>query len=779
MNTVKILLITAAILFSGATEVFPAQVYTVGGEGESAVKTITEGVAKLRTGDTLAITPGRYHESIKIPCDDITIIGTAPGVILDGSIEVTASEFQPVDGRKGVFAFKLPKSAPTWRYDVIPWMWFNGIMLISSKTPLGPEKNQMSFYVSHRPKLLELNIDGKSIPADAKIVIPVVRYLIDIGKHKNIRIRGLQFTRCANFAIYGRAAKNVRIEYCWAYWCGGGFFGGSDSYLARNTATLCNASGIRNSSNSTIEENLVVATRLGWDARQRWAGTMKTNAVSRCLWRRNWIMDEYRGGLTRAGHRSFVRIWKFSSGLWPDINCYDNAYINNAIARLGHAGIYLEYTAKRNTAMFNAIQDCSMGITVRQGSQNLVTRNWVWDRDYLGWGKVNTESYCAWGQGYDEITGKPLTEFQNHAMWGRQYLEGLNLWHAYDGMYEASRDNVFIGNLVQVSGRAVSVPFAQVKLEAQPAKKDKDGGLVPVDPKKVWVPAPWPDEKQRSALVPPRPLSNRYDLNYYDRPANDKDFAWLGDHTAGDFKQFQKETGWELNGKLGRFTTKTIGLEPLWTLCWAALDRDTPVAILHDPTFETPSAPKCREPLFWRASHMRPGYAMRAPATAWQLARKQEPEGRNGGLCLYILGTTKQKKRSAGKVTYVPFEETIGWTSASVPVKPGTTMGLDFWMKCVDVKPGENSNGVLVTMNYTDACGFSVGRKVVVGKGGDEKHASGSYEYTNIKAESKVPEGACWMNVFLGLEPSEGKVLFDDCRINLVDPAPPSFDKRK
>jgi len=746
--------------FLGGLALCGAEVYVVGGKGPQGVATIAEGVAKLKPGDTLKILPGTYHERIKIPCDNVTIVGGGPGVVLDGSKEVPPADFKPVDGRKGVFSWALPKGAPTWRGTRPPWMWYNGVKLLWSDKPLDPEKNQMSFHIDHKTKRLEINIDGKPLAPDAEIVVPVVDYLVDATGRNDVR--------------------NLRVEYCHVYLCGGGIYCQGDAHIAHNTARLCNASGIgQGGSDCLIENNLVTETRISWDNVQRWAGTIKHNSSSRSTYRQNWILENPQGGLTNVGHRKVVRIWKFASGLWPDINCYNNSYVNNAVARVGHAGVYIEHTSKRNVVMYNAIQDCSMGITFRQGSENIALRNWVWDRDFLGWGKLDTTGYCSWGHGYDEQTGKPLTEFQEHPMWGRQHLEGICLWHAFDGMDEASVFNSVIGNLIQVSGRAVSVPFASFELQEQAVDKDGEKRNVPVDAKKKWVHAPMPGPADRGKIPPPRPFTNSLDGNYYDRPAGDSDFAWLGNKVARTFEQYRKATGWDTNGHQGRFTTSVIGLEPLWTIPWAAREKDMPVAILHDPSFETASSLQFREPLFWHASHIRPGYAMRPPATAWQPARTIKDQGRGGGRCLYILGASKVKKRVRGKVIDEDFTETIGWTSASVPVMPGTTMGMDFWMKCADVKPSKPGTGAVVAMRFVDSCGFPAGETVLVGAGGDDKRMSGNFDWVNVKGESKVPKTARWMSVFMGLQPADGKVCYDDVRINLVDPAPPSFDKRK
>jgi len=781
MRKMQMLILIATVALGSMVPV-QGETYFVGNGDEAQLAAVLE---KVQPGDTIRLGPGRYRSGIIVPCDNLTIEAAGPKVILDGSVEVKAVDFRPVEGRPGVYAWPLPKEMSRWYRTKAPWIWFGNIMLFAADDELDAVKDLMSFYINSKTRQLEVNITGKDMPKDAVFTVPVVTYLIDAENRNGLTVRGLELTRSAAHAIRNAGGRDMRVEYCHVYWCGDGIYAGDNAVVARCTTAFNNANGIQHGGdNGLVEQNLVVSTRIAWDGLQRWAGTIKHNATSRTTFRQNWIVDSSKPGWVKAGPVKKLRIWKFSSGLWPDINCYNNNYYNNAIARMGHAGIYIEHTARGNVVMYNAVQDCSMGITIRQGGHNLVTRNWIFDREYLGWGKVDTTGYCAYGPGFDKETGKEITTPEQHPMWGKQYLEGLCLWHAYDGMVDASMDNAIFGNLVQVSGHAVSVPFATFTWETQPAGKPDERGLIPVDKKKKWVAAPLPGLDGHEAVPPSRPFTNELQRNYYDRPADDRDFAWLGDKVAPTFSDYRAQTGWDSMGKVGRFTVdETLGVEPIWTIPWAALDKETPVAILHDPTFETASVLDFRQPMFWTASHMVPGYSSRLPATTWTPKRRQAPLGRgdavNGTRCLYLMGTTTTKKRVKGKLVKVPWTETISWTSAAIPVKPGTTMGLDFWMKGVDLKPAQKGTGAKVTVRFTDACGFDRGEVVVVGIGAHENLMSGTYDYTNVVGKAKVPEGGCWMRVVIALEPSDGILTVDDFRIGMVDPVPPSLKKRK
>lgn len=756
-----------AIIYSGKT-------LMVGGGGTDAFATIAQAVAKLQPGDTLTIAPGVYHESIQIPCDNVAIVAAGPGVVLDGSVTLGASDFAPVEGRPGVFVWKLPARAPTGKESRTPWIWLGEQKLIPSFVPLATQKDQMAFYIDEAAKTLEVNIDGKSMPADAKFVVPVEEFLVNADGRKNVTVRGLELTRSASYAISGEDGEALHVEFCKIEWIGDGISVPSNSYIAGNTIRFANGNGIHQSKSydCVIAENLVVGTRICWDGLQRWAGTIKANTSSRNLYRENWIMDQVNiGGKTKVGHREIIRGSMFASGLWPDINCFENAYFNNAIARMGHAGIYIEFTANRNTVQFNAIQDCAMGITVRQGSANIIARNWVFTNDYLGWGAVDTTEYCSYGSGFSK-TGEPVKTPEQSPVWGKQYLEGLCLWHAYDSFHDKSKDNAYIGNLIQVSARAVSVPVARAT-KAKEEFKQNELGLVVMDRRMQYEAVALPDIKAATTVAPvPSPFDNRLDGNFYDRPADDKDFAWLGDKVAGNFQDYRQQTAWDGGGQVGRFTTKAIRLEPLWTIPAGAM-KDQPVAILYDPTLQTSSAGDFRVPMLWEGSHVQLDYvAPKPPVTYWAQNTKggDMETGRRGKWCLNLKNATTFDAK--------PVTQSATWQTVRLPVRAGLTFELDMWMRSQDVKPGQQG-GTSVRIVFYDACGFEVGQNVVIGKGAHEELAGGSFDWTNVVSTAKAPANAAWMRVILTLPPVEGKVSFDEVKIGMIDPVSPSFETRK
>ncbi|MBD3391097.1 MAG: hypothetical protein GF418_03490 [Chitinivibrionales bacterium] len=707
---------------------------TVGGKTKSSVPTISRALRRAKPGDTIAVSPGIYHERVVLPCDGIRIVADKPGVVLDGATVVEGSAFRAARNRPGVFSWPLPEGSSS----TIPWLWYNDEMLICRLEPLTSEKDHMCFHVDTGHRRVEINVNGKKMPGAAKITIPVVGPLIEINGHREVLVRGMHLTRSAGQAIDATGSERLTVEHCLITRAGGtGIRGGHNAHYVRNTIMECNGNAIwqgDGDDESLIEENLVVANAINWDPLEHWAGNLKQNGGSRCLYRQNWVMD-HTPGPVKVGPHTRVFSHCFATGIWPDINCNNNAYMGNACARLPHAGMYIEHTADGNIAAYNCLQDCAMGITLRQAKANLVTRNWVFNREFFGWGQTHVSRYAAFGRGFDEV-GKPITQAAESAMWGRQLFEGLCVWHAYDEFQEASAYNSLHANLIQVSGRAVSVPMASHS---------------------------WPSADEREKAPPPGVLTNRLEGNYYDRMEGDSDFALLAQEQISDFETYRKHTGWDANAHTGRFSPDVLGLEPIWTLPWAARHSDVPVAILHDPTLQVRSENGIDEPMFWRSSHPQRDWINTPPQARWDRNDTGAHAGRRG--VLFLQSTSRSKGR--------PFGQTITWTSAAIPVKPGITMAVDMWAKAEDVAPVNEGTGVSVVVRFLDAFGFESGRAALVNKDTRADLLAGTYDWTRVEARATAPEGACWMTVVMGLAPSDGKVCFDDIHIQLVDPPAP------
>ncbi|MBN1669590.1 MAG: right-handed parallel beta-helix repeat-containing protein [Kiritimatiellae bacterium] len=676
----------------------------VGGEGPNSAKTLAEGAARLQPGWTLEIMPNTYHEAIRVRCDDVRIEARGPGVVLDGSIGVKAAAFTPVEGRKGVFAWPLPANA----FMAAPWVFVGRDMLLCHRRPL-EEADRMYFFMDREARMLQVNIDGESLPTNTVVRVPTIKSLLDLNRRRNVRVRGLELIRAAGTAIEARDTQGARIEYCVIRQAGdNGISGGHDGVFSRNVIKLCNGNAIHfGGSGSLVEENLLVANGLGWTGARNWVGGFKQNHGGHCTYRHNWVVDQLpRRVKVGPQIKEFSRYG--GTGFWFTLDCYNNTLVCNSLARLPRAGIFIEHFANRNVLLYNAVQDCAAGLVFLEGSANLAARNWIWDSAFFGLPRAAPDD--------DEAPS------------------GINLLGTHTGQ---TRDNCVVQNLVQVSGHAVKVPI------------DAREGA-------------WPREEERARRPPPAVLSNQLSANYYGRSPQDATFALLGTAVMPTLERYQGRSGWDLNAESGPFSPAVLGLTPLWTVPWAALDLKTPVAMLYDPSLEMASSTDSKLPLFWHGSHVKTGPASSPPATAYSTG------GRAGGKCLQVWNTVKRGDKAV--------DASPAWTSAAIPVKPGTTMHVSLWIKADDVRPAEQEAGcVVAAVLFEGPTGFVVEEKALVGWGTNPKLAAGSYDWTRVQEDVKVPAGSAWMIVAGALEPGEGKAYFDDVVVNLKNPAPPAL----
>jgi hypothetical protein len=736
------------------------QIYMVGGDTGT---TITDGVAKLQSGDTLRILPGTYHATINVPCDNVTIEGAGPGVILDGSVTLTAQELTPAAERPGVFTWQLPADADTQ----LPWIFYEGKPMIYTKAPLNPAKQAWCFYVDQKSRQLEVVFDGKGIPAGASIQVPTLASAVHGWGHKQLTIRGLEVYRTVGEGIgcdQGTIEDNMVI--CTGLW---GIAGGEKSTIVRNTIKYCNGPGVLLGGGAVnVENNLIVANGAEYADYMTWCGSnVKTNALSFCTFQQNWVLDRVKGGLVKFDGQSarndgkpVLRTSIMTAGMWPDCDCFNNNYVENAVARQSHAGIYIEAGCNRNIVMANDVQDCAMGITLRTSSDGVVTRNWVWDHECLGWGTVDKEGFCGFGPGYHD-DGTPITQpcfdvplkeklnwvnmvtpydpVSGSETYGRQMLDGLCLWqtivaHKEDWCEASTSNNVLSHNLVQVSGMTVSVPLYQRE---------------------------WPSAAERKQTTPLTTFTNQLIDNYYTLPVQKTNFALLGHTKVKTFEAYRQLSGWDGNAQVGNFTPAVLGLEPIWTIPGLAVDNTTPVSILHDPSLETMSILTGDEPLFWHGSYVRPSYVTDVPVTRYERDRSIAHTGR----CYISVTNTKD----------ATLDRPLGWYSSAIPVKPGITMGLNLWMAADKLQGAKDGSGARVSFRFTDATGHLVGESPVVGDGIHPELLTGSYKWANVSGQAVVPAGAYWMIVYLGADLSTGTVRYDDIHINLRNPVPPQF----
>ena len=494
-------------------------------------------------------------------------------------------------------------------------------------------------------------------------------------------------------------------------------------------------------------------------AGEPWVGVLKSNGGSFQTIRHNLIIDrpprKWKVGerWTERGKYDFP-----FSGIWGDGSNMDNRIYGNTSARVPHAGIYVEHDMNRNIIMWNVIQDSGMGITFRCSSHNIVTQNWIFDSEALGLGEVSTDMMAGWGH-----------EAEDHEWWGREILDGICLWQTV--ISPGTMKNVIFKNLVQVSGRFVSIPVP-VRLD-ESAIRDaarimclKDDSVLR---DKVAAKIDYREQAKQSYQSP---LNNNLNGNYYvttrEKSKWNAGFALYIDKQIETFEEFQKATGLEESGKAGDFKPKDIGLQICWTIPPETRFPNMRVAFDYDGGAERNAPrPSSGGKRFWADATIEPYSWFRAsgdlrdePKDNLRVWTKW-PACRSGMRALGVvnLGSNPARIPAPGK----------GWRSISLPVTPGTTMKVSLHLRAAEVKPAEAGKGVEAFAYFCDWTGHNATRAWLVGNGESPKLAQGTYDWTPVTKSIKVPEGARRMTVYAGLKPATGSLFLDDLEMGLEE----------
>jgi len=499
-------------------------------------------------------------------------------------------------------------------------------------------------------------------------------------------------------------------------------------------------------------------------AGEPWVGVLKSNGGSFQTIRHNLIIDrpprKWKVGdrWTERGKYDFP-----FSGIWGDGSNMDNRVYGNCSARVPHAGIYVEHDMNRNLIMWNVIQDSGMGITFRCSSHNIVTQNWIFDSEALGIGEVDTDMMAGWGH-----------EAEDHEWWGREILDGLCLWQTV--ISPGTMKNVVYKNLVQVSGRYISIPVP-TRLDENAIRDAarimclKDDSVLR---DKVAAKIDYSKAAHQSYQSP---LNNDLNGNYYAmnrKPSKwNAGFALYLDKQLETFEEFQKATGLEETGRAGEFTPKDIGLQICWTIPPDTKFPDRPVAFDYDGGAERNAPrPSVGGKRFWADSTIEPyswfrtSGELRDEATDRLRTWTKWPACRTGMRALGVVNLGKPESiPAAGK----------GWRTISLPVTPGTTMKVSVHAKAAEVTPAEGSQGIEVFAYFCDWTGHNAKREWLVGNGKRAELTRGTYDWTEVEQSIKVPDGVRRMTIYAGLKPATGSLLIDDLTMTLADPMPPSL----
>ena len=142
------------------------------------------------------------------------------------------------------------------------------------------------------------------------------------------------------------------------------------------------------------------------------------------------------------------------------------------------------------------------------------------------------------------------------------------------------------------------------------------------------------------------------------------------------------------------------------------------------------------------------------------LARLEGPErgeARHGGLrCVRIEGQNPEQMCKQG----------LGFWSPSLPACAGDAYDVSFHVRGKDVEPAAGS-AIAAFVEFSDATGQHRRRAALPAGPAADQPLVGTFDWTRLAAEVKVPAGAKRMRVFLGLRPAKGQLLLDDVAIKV------------
>jgi hypothetical protein len=623
-----------------------------------------------------------------------------------------------------------------------------------------------------------VNFNGRSVPKDLDIQVSFRQFgfvVRDIGGSQPLKapallVKGFVLNRQIGQAIALQCGQSCVFEDCHVIQPGmhGIVTGGSTAPHAFRRirvydSTMWGSNFFGNG--HTVQELVYQSCGQRIDpAGEPWVGVLKSNGGSFQTVRHNLIIDRP-PKRWKVGNRWAERDkYDFPfSGIWGDCNNADNRIYGNCSARVPHAGIYVEAEMNRNFVLWNVIQDSGMGITFRCSANNVVTQNWIFDGEALGLGQVDTDMMAGWGH-----------EAKDHEWWGREIMDGLCLWQT--NIAHGSMSNFIFRNLVQVSGRYVSLPVPTWLTDQAVADAARIMCLKDASTLKEQSAARI-DYRQAAPQSYQSPLNNYLNGNYYvtnrQKSAWNAGFALYLDRQIETFEEFQQITGLEETGKAGQFAPADIGLQICWTVPPDTRFPGRLVAFDYDGGAERAAPrPAAAGHEFWADGAVEPYSWFRASGDL----RDDPPDGfrvwtqwpacKSGMRALGAVNSGKPESIPAvGK----------GWRTISFPVSPGTTMRVSLFVRAAEVKPAKPGEGVEVFAHFCDWTGHHVSREWLVGNGANPGLTEGTCDWTQVEKSVKVPKDARRMAVYAGLKPATGTLLIDDLVINLEKPAPPEL----
>jgi hypothetical protein len=272
---------------------------------------------------------------------------------------------------------------------------------------------------------------------------------------------------------------------------------------------------------------------------------------------------------------------------------------------------------------------------------------------------------------------------------------------------------------------------------------------------------------------------NVFDYNVY-WPRKGSRLA-VGETKAGktpvykDLDEVRKATGHELHGEVRDAQPEDLGLG---TVTFRVADARNPDEVLSmigngGCEFEDPAGVNLL-PYFWRAGtgdgaeHVfglsiyyglgeGDNFAFSGAGGTVALqddwpGRKHEKLAHSGWRCLEIVGRKPAEVCPAG----------LGFWSPSLPVRPGDTFDISLYVRGKDLKP-LGGTALAAFVEFSDASGQHVRRQELAA----EKTFTGTFGWTKVPCQAKVPADARRMKLFLGARPTAGTLMLDDITIKV------------
>ncbi len=683
------------------------------GTADKPWKTVAKAAAVAHAGDTVFIHAGTYAESVTVKNQ-----GDGPKpvsfcafgddeVVFEGADTFAADKWQLQGNSKNIYAAVVERDPGFVLVDDKP-VWVK-VDQVSREYPrsykLGTltDADKNFYQFDAKAKRLLLNLGGDE-PVKHVIRVPVRQAAFILTDHN--RLSGIRARNYVGTAVW-TSANHCVVEDCLITDCGGGIgVGGWDSHgtiVRRNTVVGTLGNGIYLQDRPTFCR-------------------IEDNLAVRCTLNPAhedcWIGSIK---MNSASDSVFAHNVVLEAGnpdtdcghdgwaLWGDIDIVRIMYVGNTCANNKEAGLYIEYAMADTRAYFNTSYRNGHGITCRQSQRGVFMRNLVM-----------------------ECRGSGL------AVWGGDA--------PYSTTDHVSRIT-WCAIATRRSGSRSSSPISPT--------------TTPTGPRRTPC---------RSGASRPKA----------ERPRNTRSST-----------DWTKATGHDAHSEVRDAQPADVGLDTVTFRVGIAKDPSQVLMMVGNGAceLEDPAGQNIL-PYFWRpgsgdgVEHKFP-YAAYCGLEGGCESLAYPGAGGTVALPLDSQSDPKQPKLAHGGLRYLKIEgqkpadmckDGLGFWSPSLPARAGDTYDISFFARGKDLKlpdsPAHREQPIWAAfVEFTDATGQHRTRAEIPARRALDAPAVaqlyGTFDWTKIASEVKVPAGATRMKIFLGLSPATGQLLLDDISIKV------------